>query len=173
MSRPRREGGSGIGWGFWHFLIFFYPGDVYHSQIIVGCPTPHPPSGLTLMYIIATGWNYFVKFKLNFHGHKLRLINLKHFKWKPCEQVGEETIWLFTTGYITTVLEDATVYSKHAGKKELDADDVQLAIQSRLDHSYTNPPPREVSCFDIYRYLFLTLSKLYTCVNKGHINNDC
>lgn len=49
----------------------------------------------------------------------------------------------YTYRYITTVLEDATVYSKHAGKKELDADDVQLAIQSRLDHSYTNPPPRE------------------------------
>ena len=51
---------------------------------------------------------------------------------------------LLTAGYITTVLEDAMVYCKHAGKKELDADDVQLAIQSRLDHSYTNPPPREV-----------------------------
>ena len=57
---------------------------------------------------------------------------------------------LFSAGYITTVLEDATVYSKHAGKKELDADDVQLAIQSRLDHSYTNPPPREVSCYEIH-----------------------
>lgn len=52
------------------------------------------------------------------------------------------------TGYITTVLEDAMVYSKHAGKKDLDAEDVQLAIQSRLDHSYTNPPPREV-CFEM------------------------
>lgn len=49
----------------------------------------------------------------------------------------------YTYRYITTVLEDATVYSKHAGKKDIDADDVQLAIQSRLDHSYTNPPPRE------------------------------
>ncbi|CAH3163807.1 unnamed protein product [Porites lobata] len=49
----------------------------------------------------------------------------------------------YTYRYITTVLEDALVYCKHAGKKELDADDVQLAIQSRLDHSYTNPPPRE------------------------------
>ena len=48
------------------------------------------------------------------------------------------------TGYITTVLEDAQVYRKHAGKKELDAEDVQLAIQTRLDHSYTSPPPREV-----------------------------
>lgn len=53
------------------------------------------------------------------------------------------------TGYITTVLEDAMVYSKHAGKKDLDAEDVQLAIQSRLDHSYTNPPPREV-CFEMH-----------------------
>lgn len=53
----------------------------------------------------------------------------------------------FVEGYITTVLEDAIVYSKHAGKKDVDADDVQLAIQSRLDHSYTNPPPREVVCF--------------------------
>lgn len=49
----------------------------------------------------------------------------------------------YTYRYITTVLEDAMVYSKHAGKKDLDAEDVQLAIQSRLDHSYTNPPPRE------------------------------
>ncbi|KAL9963589.1 hypothetical protein ACROYT_G027112 [Oculina patagonica] len=49
----------------------------------------------------------------------------------------------YTYRYITTVLEDALVYCKHAGKKELDADDVQLAIQLRLDHSYTNPPPRE------------------------------
>ena len=83
--------------------------------------------------------------------------------------VCEETIWLFTTGYITTVLEDATVYSKHAGKKELDADDVQLAIQSRLDHSYTNPPPREVSCFDIH--LFLNLSCIHV-LTKRHIKND-
>ena len=83
----------------------------------------------------------------------------KILKWKPCEQVSEPTLWLFTVGYITTVLEDATVYSKHAGKKELDADDVQLAIQSRLDHSYTNPPPREVSCYGIH--LFLNTDNYY------------
>lgn len=58
-----------------------------------------------------------------------------------------QTNTTFVEGYITTVLEDAIVYSKHAGKKDVDADDVQLAIQSRLDHSYTNPPPREVVCF--------------------------
>ena len=67
-----------------------------------------------------------------------------------CKQANKQRICLLLTGYITTVLEDATVYSKHAGKKELDADDVQLAIQSRLDHSYTNPPPREVKIFLVH-----------------------
>lgn len=57
--------------------------------------------------------------------------------------------FLLSVGYITTVLDDAKVYSTHAGKKEIDTDDVQLAIQSRLDHSYTSPPPRDVRSFDI------------------------
>lgn len=47
-------------------------------------------------------------------------------------------------GYITGVLEDAQVYSGHAGKKELDVSDVRLAVQTRVDHSFTTPPPRDV-----------------------------
>ena len=47
-------------------------------------------------------------------------------------------------GYITNVLEDARVYSEHAQKKELDVSDVRLAIQNRMDHSFTSPPPRDV-----------------------------
>ena len=42
------------------------------------------------------------------------------------------------------VLEDAKVYSEHANKKELDESDVKLAIQTRMDHSFTAPPPRDV-----------------------------
>ena len=45
---------------------------------------------------------------------------------------------------MTGVLEDAQVYSGHAGKKELDVSDVKLAVQTRVDHSFTNPPPRDV-----------------------------
>ncbi|PIK46537.1 putative transcription initiation factor TFIID subunit 9 [Apostichopus japonicus] len=45
--------------------------------------------------------------------------------------------------YVTDVLEDAQVYSGHAGRKDIDADDVKLAIQTRLDHSFTIPPPRD------------------------------
>ena len=51
----------------------------------------------------------------------------------------------FTTGYITNILEDARVYSEHAQKKELDVSDVKLAVQTRMDHSFTTPPPRDVS----------------------------
>ena len=47
-------------------------------------------------------------------------------------------------GYITTILEDARVYSEHAQKKELDVADVKLAIQNRMDHSFTAPPLRDV-----------------------------
>ena len=49
-------------------------------------------------------------------------------------------------GYVVNVLEDAKVYSEHANKKELDESDVRLAIQTRMDHSFTAPPPRDVSC---------------------------
>ncbi|XP_033638159.1 transcription initiation factor TFIID subunit 9-like [Asterias rubens] len=49
----------------------------------------------------------------------------------------------FTYRYMTDVLEDAQAYTGHAGRTEIDVDDVKLAIKSRLDHSFTTPPPRE------------------------------
>ncbi|PVD34379.1 hypothetical protein C0Q70_05651 [Pomacea canaliculata] len=50
----------------------------------------------------------------------------------------------FTFRYITDILDDAKVYASHANKKNIDADDVKLAVQSRTDHSFTNPPPRDL-----------------------------
>ncbi|XP_038631364.1 transcription initiation factor TFIID subunit 9 [Scyliorhinus canicula] len=49
----------------------------------------------------------------------------------------------FTYRYVTTILEDAKIYSSHAKKASVDADDVRLAIQCRMDHSFTSPPPRD------------------------------
>lgn len=49
----------------------------------------------------------------------------------------------FTYKYVTDVLDDAQVYSNHAGRREVDMDDVKLAIQTRLDKSFTIPPPRD------------------------------
>ena len=51
----------------------------------------------------------------------------------------------FLSGYVSDILEDARVYSNHASKKSIDADDVKLAIQCRMDHSFASPPPRDVS----------------------------
>ncbi|KNA06924.1 hypothetical protein SOVF_176640 [Spinacia oleracea] len=46
--------------------------------------------------------------------------------------------------YVVDVLTDAQVYSEHAGKGTIDCDDVKLAIQSKVNFSFSQPPPREV-----------------------------
>ncbi|XP_020272738.1 transcription initiation factor TFIID subunit 9 [Asparagus officinalis] len=46
--------------------------------------------------------------------------------------------------YVVDVLTDAQVYSDHAGKPAIDPDDVRLAIQSKVNFSFSQPPPREV-----------------------------
>ncbi|OMO66119.1 Transcription factor TAFII-31 [Corchorus olitorius] len=46
--------------------------------------------------------------------------------------------------YVVDVLTDAQVYSEHAGKQTIDTDDVKLAIQSKVNFSFSQPPPREV-----------------------------
>uniref|UniRef100_A0A4X2LVS9 TATA-box binding protein associated factor 9b n=1 Tax=Vombatus ursinus TaxID=29139 RepID=A0A4X2LVS9_VOMUR len=49
----------------------------------------------------------------------------------------------FAFRYVTTILDDAKIYSSHAKKPAVDADDVRLAIQCRADQSFTAPPPRD------------------------------
>lgn len=51
----------------------------------------------------------------------------------------------FSVGYVTTIIEDAKIYATHAKKSTVDADDIKLAIQCRMDQSFTSPPPRDVS----------------------------
>ncbi|KAE8769770.1 transcription initiation factor TFIID subunit 9-like [Hordeum vulgare] len=46
--------------------------------------------------------------------------------------------------YVGDVLGDAQVYADHAAKPQLDADDVRLAIQARVNFSFSQPPPREI-----------------------------
>ncbi|KAK3024504.1 hypothetical protein RJ639_043821 [Escallonia herrerae] len=46
--------------------------------------------------------------------------------------------------YVADVLTDAQVYSEHAGKAAIDCDDVKLAIQSKINFSFSQPPPQEV-----------------------------
>ncbi|KAM7254407.1 hypothetical protein ACFE04_003787 [Oxalis oulophora] len=46
--------------------------------------------------------------------------------------------------YVVDVLTDAQVYSEHAGKPTIECDDIKLAIQSKVNFSFSQPPPREV-----------------------------
>ncbi|KAI9470413.1 transcription initiation factor TAFII31 [Zychaea mexicana] len=50
----------------------------------------------------------------------------------------------FAHRYTSDVLQDALIYAEHASKNDLDLDDIQLAIQGRVNHSFTNPPPKEL-----------------------------
>lgn len=50
---------------------------------------------------------------------------------------------------MTDVIEDARVYSQHANRKNLNLEDVKLAVTQKLDHSFTSPPPREVCVFNL------------------------
>ncbi|WFD21383.1 Transcription initiation factor TFIID subunit 9 [Malassezia equina] len=53
----------------------------------------------------------------------------------------------FAHRYTTQVLQDALVYTDHASSRQggsnVSIDDVQLAIQSRVNYSFTQPPPKE------------------------------
>jgi transcription initiation factor TFIID subunit 9B len=47
-------------------------------------------------------------------------------------------------GYTSDVFQDALVYAEHAQKQDIDLADVKLAIQGKLNYSFTTPPPKEV-----------------------------
>ena len=50
----------------------------------------------------------------------------------------------FSYNYVTTVLDDAKNLSSHAKKKNIDVEDVRLAVQMYSDQNVTSPPPRDV-----------------------------
>ncbi|KAI8057691.1 transcription initiation factor TAFII31 [Syncephalis plumigaleata] len=49
----------------------------------------------------------------------------------------------FVHRYMTDVFQDAQLYAQHAGKHDIELDDVQLAIQGLVNNSFMGPPPRE------------------------------
>lgn len=50
----------------------------------------------------------------------------------------------FSYNYVTSVLEDAKMLSGHARKKNIDVEDVRLAVQMYSEQNVTSPPPRDV-----------------------------
>ncbi|KAL6537390.1 Transcription initiation factor TFIID subunit 9 [Orobanche minor] len=65
----------------------------------------------------------------------------------------------FSYRYVVDVLTDAQVYSEHAGKSVIDSDDVKLAIQSKVNFSFSQPPPRELASLQLGLYVLLELAR--------------
>lgn len=63
--------------------------------------------------------------------------------------------------YVVDTLTDAQVYSEHASKSAIDCDDIKLAIQSKVNSSFSQPPPREVFHFN-FNFLLLSLILIYS-----------
>ncbi|ORZ15887.1 transcription initiation factor TAFII31 [Absidia repens] len=68
----------------------------------------------------------------------LQALGVQQYDPKVVQQILE-----YAHRYTTDVLQDALVYMEHANKTDIDLDDVQLAIQGRVNHSFTTPPPKE------------------------------
>lgn len=50
----------------------------------------------------------------------------------------------FSYSYVTNIIDDAKVFSNHARKKNIDVEDVRLAVQMYTDKNVTSPPPRDL-----------------------------
>ncbi|KAI8827581.1 transcription initiation factor IID, 31kD subunit-domain-containing protein [Chytriomyces cf. hyalinus JEL632] len=46
--------------------------------------------------------------------------------------------------YVLDVVADAQLFADHAGRTEIDADDVRLAVEAKMSHSFTGAPSKEV-----------------------------
>lgn len=50
----------------------------------------------------------------------------------------------FTNRYVTSILQEAQVFSSYAKKDIIDINDVQLAVNMQTDKTVTSPPSREL-----------------------------
>lgn len=68
----------------------------------------------------------------------LKSINIVNYEPKVINQLME-----FMHRYVSEVLIDADEYKNHSGRDHIDLEDVKLAVQSRVNHSFVQPPPRQ------------------------------
>jgi len=50
----------------------------------------------------------------------------------------------FSYRYVSNILEDAKMFSNHARKRGIDAEDIKLAVQVNTEQTVTGPPDRDV-----------------------------
>ncbi|RIB02825.1 transcription initiation factor IID, 31kD subunit-domain-containing protein [Gigaspora rosea] len=68
----------------------------------------------------------------------IRSAGVSDFEPKVVQQLLE-----FTHRYTIDVIQDAAAYAEHTGKNDIDDDDIKLAIQGRINHSFIHPPQQE------------------------------
>lgn len=68
----------------------------------------------------------------------LRSQNIKHCSPKVILQLLE-----FSYKYVTDVLTDANNFADYCSRKNITADDVKLALQTRVGKQFVTPPPRQ------------------------------
>ncbi|KAG0006806.1 Transcription initiation factor TFIID subunit 9B [Modicella reniformis] len=84
-----------------------------------------------------------VAYKHNTLYHLVISLILQSLAVEDAEQKVIHQLLEFAHRYTTDVFQDALLYSEHAGRTEVVLDDVKLAIQGRVNHSFTSPPPKE------------------------------
>jgi hypothetical protein len=63
-------------------------------------------------------------------------------------------------GYVTDVLQESVVYSEHAGKTELDLEDLRLGIKNQLRHMFVQPPPRDVVLSSVVLIMHIVFTRI-------------
>lgn len=69
---------------------------------------------------------------------------LKEMKVTDYEPKVVHQLMEFTNCYVTSILQEAQVFSSYAKKDSIDVGDVQLAINMQTDKTVTSPPPKEL-----------------------------
>eukprot|EP00732_Lithocolla_globosa_P004612 Lithocolla_globosa_v1_NODE_4347_length_1456_cov_63.894361.p1 type:complete len:211 gc:universal NODE_4347_length_1456_cov_63.894361:45-677(+) len=73
-------------------------------------------------------------------GVMLQSLGVEEWEPRVHHQLNE-----FLHRYLSDVFQDATMVAQHAnvGNPDLTVEDIRLAIQAKVNHSFTAPPPRE------------------------------
>lgn len=61
---------------------------------------------------------------------------------------------MHASGYAVEILSDAMQYAAHAEKPTIDIADVKMAIQARVNTSFTPAPSREVRSACLFFFLY-------------------
>ncbi|KAJ2782562.1 Transcription initiation factor TFIID subunit 9 [Coemansia javaensis] len=76
--------------------------------------------------------------------YKIMALLLQSHGITDCDPSVINQLLEFSHRYTVDVLQDALAYAEHAKKPDIDLEDVRLAIQGRVNYSFTSPPDKEL-----------------------------